>query len=198
MLQSKTGQGMGTRLCCNSVLQYTRYLLFYSHTVQMRAKNSYKLYSSWSSAIVLPLDGQCIVQPPSIHPPLSNVSVPIDQEGAMISVFYETDDGNRVRLLDVGCETNPGSSEQNIHSRLEGIEARLVNIHVIVIFSLMILATPKPTCLRRKMKIAFYVVYLEVWLITTISTQEASPCVFPDWKTQAIASLHVYTTTFAN
>ena len=94
---------------------------------QMRAKNSYKLYSSWSSAIVLPLDGQCIVQPPSVRPALSNVSVPIDQEGAMISVFYETDDGNRVRLLDVGCETNPGSSEQNIHNRLEGIEARSVN-----------------------------------------------------------------------
>ena len=44
----------------------------------------------------------------------------------MISVFYEADDGSRVRLLDVGCEANPGSSEQNIHSRLEGIEARLV------------------------------------------------------------------------
>ena len=74
--------------------------------------------------MALPLDRHCIVQPPTspLPDPLSNVtSIPIDREdlpNSKISVFYEADDGIRVRLLDVGCEANPGSSEQNIHNRL--------------------------------------------------------------------------------
>ena len=98
----------------------------------MRARNNFTLFSSWSSAIVLPLDGHCIVTPPSQPPPvnpLTNVtSIPVEREvevpNSKISVFYEADDGSRVRLLDVGCETNPGASEQNIHNRLLGIESR--------------------------------------------------------------------------
>ena len=85
--------------------------------------------------MVLPLDGHCIVQPPTSPLPdsLSNVtSIPIDREddlpNSKISVFYEADDGSRVRLLDVGCEANPGSSEQNIHNRLQGIESRYHNV----------------------------------------------------------------------
>ena len=103
----------------------------------MRARNNFTLFSGWSSAVVLPLDGHCIVQPPS-HPltadPLTNVtSIPTDREddipNSKISVFYEADDGSRVRLLDVGCEANPGASEQNIHNRLLGIESRYTHTH---------------------------------------------------------------------
>lgn len=97
---------------------------------QMRARNNFTLFSGWSSAVVLPLDGHCIVQPPSSDP-LSNVtSIPVetvdDVPNSKISVFYEADDGSRVRLLDVGCEANPGASEQNINNRLIGIESRYV------------------------------------------------------------------------
>lgn len=102
----------------------------------MRARNNFTLYSSWSSAVVLPLDGHCIVQPPStiLPDPLTNVtSVSIEREddvpNSKISVFYEADDGSRVRLLDVGCEASPGSSEQNIHNRLQGIESRYRHTH---------------------------------------------------------------------
>lgn len=102
----------------------------------MRARNNFTLFSGWSSAVVLPLDGHCIVQPPSSPPPdsLTNVtSIPVEREddipNSKISVFYEANDGSRVRLLDVGCETNPGASEQNIHNRLQGIESRYIHIH---------------------------------------------------------------------
>lgn len=100
--------------------------------LKMRAKNSYNLFSSWSSAVVIPLDGQCIVQPPSpVRPPLTNVTQPTDKDGSMISVFFEAEDGSRVRLLDVGCDTHPGGSEQSIHNRLQGIESRYNNYYTI-------------------------------------------------------------------
>ena len=97
----------------------------------MRARNNFTLFSAWSSAVVLPLNGHCIVQPPSSPPPdsLINItSIPVEREDNVpnlnIFVFYEADDGSRVRLLDVGCEANPGASEQNIHNWLQGIESR--------------------------------------------------------------------------
>ena len=94
----------------------------HTHTpTQMRAKNSYTLFSSWSSAVVLPLDNHCLVQPP---PSNSNTSTQDGHSSSVLSVFFEADDGSRVKLLDIGCNDNPGSSEQSFHDRLGGIESR--------------------------------------------------------------------------
>ena len=86
----------------------------------MRAKNNYTLYSSWSSAVVLPLDDQCLGKPHQPDRPDNTSSTP-DQPGHTISVYYVADDGSRVNLLDVGCDAN---SEVNIQNRLQGIESR--------------------------------------------------------------------------
>ena len=81
--------------------------------------------------MVLPLDGHCIIQPPTFPTtdPLTNVTSisPDNFSNSKISVFYEADDGSKVRLLDVRCDANPGLTEQNIQDRLMGIEARYKN-----------------------------------------------------------------------
>ena len=89
----------------------------------MRAKNNYTLFSPWSSAVVLPLDDECLGKPRYPDGSENTTSIP-DQPGSTISVYYVADDGSRVNLLDVGCDADSGGSEESIQNRLQGIESR--------------------------------------------------------------------------
>lgn len=90
----------------------------------MRAQNNYTLFSTWSSAVVLPLDDSCLGNhQPSVGS--NNTSKDqTDELSSTVSVFYVANDGSRVNLLNVGCDGPSDSSDGNIQNKLQGIESR--------------------------------------------------------------------------
>ena len=93
-------------------------MLLYSHILNRSGISPYSAAGA-VSYVVLPLDGHCIIQPLSNPPQDSTTnykSVPSDSfHSTMISLLYKVDEGSKVRLLDVDCEANPGSTEKEFH-----------------------------------------------------------------------------------